>query len=76
MSGHFEKPNQNDRYKLGARKTYVWLLLLKFTKRISILQSHAICLRVFDCRKIIACRCPRAYYKTNKALFFFSNIKS
>ena len=52
MSGHFEKPNQNDRYKLGARKTYVWLLLLKFTKRISILQSYAICrLRVFDCRR-------------------------
>ena len=20
MSGHFERPNQNDRYKLGARK--------------------------------------------------------
>ena len=52
MSGHFETPNQNDRYKLGARKTYLWLLLLKFTKRISILQSHAICrLRVFDCRR-------------------------
>ena len=25
MSGHFERPNQNDRYKLDARKTYVWL---------------------------------------------------
>ena len=67
MSGHFERPNQNDRYKLGAEKLYmqklynVWLLLLKFTKRISTLQSHAICLRVFDCRKIIACRCLRAY---------------
>ena len=23
MSGHFERPNQNDRYKLGARKTYM-----------------------------------------------------
>ena len=60
MSGHFERPNQNDRYKLGARKTYMLklykvrmaVLLLKFTKRISVLQSHAICrLRAFDCRR-------------------------
>ena len=41
MSGHFERPNQNDRYKLGARKTYVWLLLLKFTKRLNFSSSES-----------------------------------
>ena len=71
MSGHFERPNQNDRYKLGARKTYVWLLLLKFTKRINFSSSESrdlstACIRL---HKIIACRCLRAYYKTNKVLF-------
>ena len=41
----------------------------EINKMHSILQSQAICLRVFDCRKIIAYRCLGAYYKTNKALF-------
>ena len=78
MSGHFERLNQNDRYKLGARKTYVWLLLLKFTKRIyfSCSESRDLSTACVQLQKIIACRCLRAYYKTNKALFFFSNIKS
>ena len=41
--------------KLACRSCITYGYFCWNLQRISILQSHAICLRVFDCRKIIAC---------------------
>ena len=47
-----------------------WGVILQFVRPIS-LQSHAICLRVFDYRKISA-----SFDKSDIVLFFFSNVKT
>ena len=69
--GHFAGTNQNGRNKQGSRKNSVTVIC-----KTHFLQSHAICLRVLDCRKISACRCLRAYEKSDKVLLFFSNVKT
>ena len=71
MCGHFAGTNQNGRKKQGCRKNSVTVIC-----KPHFLQSHAISLRVLDCRKISACRCLRAYEKSDKVLLFFSNVKT
>ena len=68
--GHFAGTNQNGRNKQGSRKNSVTVIC-----KTHFLQSHAICLRVLDCRKISACSCLRDYEKSDKVLLFFSNVK-
>ena len=71
ICGHFAGTNQNGRNKQGCRKNSVTVIC-----KTHFLQSHAIRLRVLDCRKISACRCLRAYEKSNKVLLFLSNVKT
>ena len=71
MCGHFAGTNQNGRKKQGCRKNSVTVIC-----KTHFLQSHEIRLRVLDCRKISACRCLRAYEKSNKVLLFLSNVKT
>ena len=69
--GLFAGTNQNGRNKQGCRKNLVTVIC-----KTHFLQSHAICLRVIDCREISACRCLRTYEKSDKVLLFFSNVKT
>ena len=71
MGGHFAGTNQNGCNKQGSRKNSVTVIC-----KSHFLQSHAICLRVLDCKKISGCRCLRAYEKSDKVLLFFSNVKT
>ena len=40
MSGHCERPNQNDRYKLGARKIYIVGAVERLASSAEIYQTH------------------------------------
>ena len=82
MSGHCERPNQNDRYKFGARKTYICRSRITSASSAEIYKTHP---NSFESRDRSACtrlqkdhclQMPKGLLEANGALFFLVKHKN
>ena len=84
MSGHCERPHQNDRYKLGARKTCICRSLITSASPAEIYKTHP---NSLESRDLSACtplhilkdhclQMPKGLLETNEALFLLVKHKN